>query len=313
MAPAQVTLNGSDFNSVDTLLAAYTGSTVDYLTLVATECIWRWFYTESPTSCVTFNITQGEVYSLQVYSVGGRTGSFVITVALSPPNDAFSAAVTTFPATGITLGASYEAGEPISRLLYISAGSVWYRFTAPAASIFATVRCFLMVFCVSLRIILCSLCMHLYVCLLVVTTCAVWLEFSPQVSLEGSDFYTVMTVFTGTSVDALTQVASRSTCGNKEGRWSCVVLRVVPGTTYSIQVDGLSQGFVAIDVTFEFTPSNDAFSGAVTTFPATDSTLGTTLESGEPLAGTGASGSLWFRFTAPVASTSATVRRDGIA
>ena len=55
-------------------------------------------------------------------------------------------------------------------------------------------------------------------------------------------------------------------------------------------------------------PPNDMFVGAPTTFPATGSTLGATLETGEPLAGAGASGSVWFRFTAKASAASANVR-----
>ncbi len=129
----------------------------------------------------------------------------------------------------------------------------------------------------------------------------------------GSDFDTLLAVYTGTAVNALTLVSSNDNCASGEVT-SCATFSVTAGTTYSVQVDGVggAKGAVSIGVTFVTTvpaPANDLFSNAVTTFPATGSKLGATLETGEPLAGTGASGSVWYRLTAPVASTSANVSR----
>ena len=126
-----------------------------------------------------------------------------------------------------------------------------------------------------------------------------------QVSLAGSDFDTVLAVYTGGAVNALTLVATNDNCPGGNDSSSCTTLAVVPGMNYSIQVDGTDgfQGKVAIAVTFVWAaPRNDAFSTAMTTFPATGTTLGATLQTGEPQAvpGMGASGSVWYRFTAPV-------------
>jgi hypothetical protein len=128
-SPLQVTLTGNDF---DTLLAVYTGTAANALTLVANNdnCTSE----GSVPSCasVTLTCTQGMVYSLQVDGVGGSKGSFVIAMIAwdAPSNDAFSAAVTTFPATGSTLGASLEPGEREAVPGKGASGSVWYRFTA---------------------------------------------------------------------------------------------------------------------------------------------------------------------------------------
>jgi hypothetical protein len=124
----QVTLNGSNF---DTLLAAYTGAAVSTLTTVANNdnCT-----TGGPAaSCVTFAVTRGTVYSLQVDGVRGAQGTVRIAVSFvwaTPPNDAFSAAVTTLPATGTTLGASLEPGERGAVPGKGASGSVWYGFKA---------------------------------------------------------------------------------------------------------------------------------------------------------------------------------------
>ncbi len=134
-----------------------------------------------------------------------------------------------------------------------------------------------------------------------------------QVTLAGSDFNTLLAVYTGTVVSSLTRVAFNDDCAPEETT-SCATFSVVPGTSYSIQVDGGrgSRGAVRIAVTS--TPLNDAFSAAerARTFTTTGTTLGATLQPGEPALGSGASGSVWYWFTIPVdsgtAAASATVR-----
>ncbi len=142
MSP-QVTLSGT----FDTLLAAYTGTILRNLSLLASNdnCTTG----GSPgTSCVTFNVTQGTVYRLQVDGAGGSKGNVAIAVAFvwtAPPNDAFSSALSTFPATGTTLGATLEAGEVLAGFAGTRCigKSVWYKYTAPAlASSSRTLVCF---------------------------------------------------------------------------------------------------------------------------------------------------------------------------
>ncbi len=133
-----------------------------------------------------------------------------------------------------------------------------------------------------------------------------------QVTLAGSGYDTLLAVYTGTAVNSLTLVSSNDNCASGL-MTSCATFSVTAGTTYSVQVDGAggAKGAVSIGVTFMVpAPPNDLFSAAVTTFPATGSTLGATLETGEPLVRTGASGSVWYRFTASVGSTTATVRTN---
>ncbi len=124
----QVDLTGSSF---DTLLAAYTGTDVGHLSLVASNdnCT-----SGSSSSCVTFSIVQGTVYRLQV---GGAVASMdmvaiAVTVWATPANDAFSAAGTTLPANGTTLGATMETGERVAIVGRGASGSVWYSFSAAA-------------------------------------------------------------------------------------------------------------------------------------------------------------------------------------
>jgi hypothetical protein len=124
------------------------------------------------------------------------------------------------------------------------------------------------------------------------------------VTLAGSDFDTLLAVYTGAAVNALTRVANNDDC-NTSVSTSCVTFNVVPGTNYSVQVDGslAKRGTVRIAVTFGWaTPANDAFSTPFSPWQSSGkgTTLGATLESWEPLAGSGASGSVWYRFTAEV-------------
>jgi hypothetical protein len=122
-----------------------------------------------------------------------------------------------------------------------------------------------------------------------------------QITLAGSEFDTLLAVYTGAAVNALTRVASNDNCNTGEVT-SCIAFSVQEGMVYSVQVDGINgaKGILNIaDLKFTWAaPSNDAFSAAVTAFPATGTTRGATLQTGEPRPGTGASGSVWHRFTA---------------
>ena len=125
----QVSLAGSDF---DTLLAVFTGAAVDALTLAAynDNCV-----SDVLTSCVTLKVAAGTSYAIKVtggYGVSGAVSIAVSFVWAAPPNDAFSAAGTTFPATGTTLGATLQAGEWAAMLKKGASGSVWFNFTAQA-------------------------------------------------------------------------------------------------------------------------------------------------------------------------------------
>jgi hypothetical protein len=95
-------------------------------------------------SCVSFTASASTTYYLQADGWQGAKGtvSAAVTVSGGPPapsNDAFAAAGATFPATGTTVGATPETGEP--RASGAAAGaSVWWRFAAPPSVTSATVR-----------------------------------------------------------------------------------------------------------------------------------------------------------------------------
>ena len=132
-------------------------------------------------------------------------------------------------------------------------------------------------------------------------------------TLAGSNFDTILALYTGVAVNALTLVSRNNDCEASETTvtYSCLTVNITPGTTYWVQVDGQprERGNAVIALNTFASQPNDAFSTATTMLQASGSTQGATMETGEPRAGAGASGSVWFRFTAPVASTLATVRR----
>jgi len=127
--------------------------------------------------------------------------------------------------------------------------------------------------------------------------------------------FTLMHVYTGTAVDALTAV--------KEGPNGCapgarVDLPVVQGQTYRIAIDGIEVGAGLADqggftLTWTGPPDNDAFAAAKPLAgTATGATTGTNVsaskEAGEPNhAGTLGGASVWYSWTAP---TTAIVRFD---
>lgn len=99
-------------------------------------------------------------------------------------------------------------------------------------------------------------------------THSIWYTWTPSsdgwatISLEGSDFDTLLGVYTGGAVNALTRVAS-----NDDGNdlWSIVTLHVAAGTTYRIRVDGFGSNVGTVDVHLSevANPPNDDFANAI--------------------------------------------------
>ena len=117
----------------DTLLAVYTGSAVENLTLVAEND------DADPTierSLVSFRATAGTEYHIAVDGFGGKRILAKMSWHPAPLNDNIADA---FPLTGrsgdieaTTVGATWEWGEP-----YYTDVSVWYRWTAPETGSFS--------------------------------------------------------------------------------------------------------------------------------------------------------------------------------
>src|SRR6185369_13369771 len=123
------------------------------------------------------------------------------------------------------------------------------------------------------------------------------------VDTVGSNFDTLLAVYRGTSVTALTAVASNDdiVSGNLQSR---VTFTPVAGTTYRIAVDGYGGASGSVVLTLSQIPSNDNFAFCEFTGGAngsvTGSTRAATKETGEPNhAGNSGGHSIWYCWTAP--------------
>jgi hypothetical protein len=132
--------------------------------------------------------------------------------------------------------------------------------------------------------------------------------FSGLVTLDtfGSNFSTLLGVYTGEQVAGLTPIVSSSFS-------SPISFSATAGTTYRIAVDGFnfgsgaSTGNLVLNLSLIAPPANDNFASAPTLLGDTVSTTGTNVgasaEPGEPAhAGITATRSVWWTWTAPVSS-----------
>ena len=120
---------GSGF---DTLLAVYTGTAVNGLTLVASKDD-----ISNPTnlqSRVTFSATAGTVYRIAVDGFNGAAGNIFLTINQTLANDSFTGYVFLGGSSGsirsTDVGATKEPGEP-NHAGNPGGHSIWYRWTAP--------------------------------------------------------------------------------------------------------------------------------------------------------------------------------------
>jgi len=138
------------------------------------------------------------------------------------------------------------------------------------------------------------------------------------VSTVGSNFDTILAVYTGTTLAGLTRVASDDDSGGS--LTSLVSFAVTTGTTYQIAVDGYgaSSGNITLNTSFvaaPLPPANDDFANASVlsgmSATATGANQTATKETGEPNhAGNTGGHSVWWSWTAPVSGT-ATITTDG--
>jgi hypothetical protein len=129
---------------------------------------------------------------------------------------------------------------------------------------------------------------------------------SGKVSLNtaGSNFDTMLEVFTGNSVSALTPIAANDDV-SRYNLTSALTFTAVAGTTYHIAVDGYggASGSIALNLSETAAPVNDAFANATQlvgrgiTWNGTN--IGATVETGEPYQlGMRGGASVWFTWTA---------------
>lgn len=194
-------------SELDTVLAAYTGSAVNALTLVASDDQSRCGGVAGNQSNVSFAVTNGVTYQIAVdgYRYFGDllpdSGRITLNLAFAT-NDSFAGRVpltgTNVTVTGNNSAATKEttAGEP-NHAGDDGGKSLWWSWTAPVSGL-VTVR-----------------------------TC-------------GSDFDTLLAVYTGIAVNTLTPVASNDdsdSCGSGSTR-SWLQFTAIAGITYQIAVDG---------------------------------------------------------------------------
>lgn len=187
---------GTAGSSFDTLLAVYTGSSVSALTLVAANDDNG----RSRQSSVTFNALAGQTYRIAVDGYNGASGSVALkwteTFGSAPANDAFASATAITRASGTVSGSNRFASK--------ETGEPSHAATAGSAS--------------------------------------VWWKITPtrsrriRLNTAGSNFDTLLAVYTGSAVGQLTPIASNDDAGNT--LQSSVSFSASAGTTYYIAVDG---------------------------------------------------------------------------
>lgn len=127
----------------------------------------------------------------------------------------------------------------------------------------------------------------------------------------GTNFDTILAVYTGSAVNALTPVGSDDESGGNGA--SVVGFNATAGTTYKIAVDGYAGGGAPASGMFDLAispaPPNDNFASAMTLSGRhvarnTDTNAGASKELGEPNHSQNAAGvSIWYSWTAPSSGT----------
>jgi hypothetical protein len=125
----------------------------------------------------------------------------------------------------------------------------------------------------------------------------------------GSAFDTLLGVYRGAAVDALTVVAASDDVSSTVVT-SRASFAATAGTTYVIAVDGYrgASGAVRLSWSSVVGPANDLFASAIALTGASGTadgtTVGATKEAGEPShAGNAGGASVWYRWTAPADAT----------
>jgi len=262
---------GSEF---DTVLAVYTGQSVDALTEAGANDDFI-----SGLSELRIRVTTGETYHIAVDGYEEAAGDIVLNLDLftidpaGPPNDDFVAArgingLFFVEAFAYTIGATGESGEPNHAGTSLPNRSIWYRYTAPGAG---------------------------------------------RVSLDTlfSDFDTTLAVYTGPNQTNLSLVAENDDSAEFGGLISSLEFEASAGQDYWIAVAGFAgeTGLVELFLFNELNaappPANDAFQQAFTLTGESGAENGlTTFASGEPgepdHAGVAEPlNSLWWRWTSP--------------
>jgi len=262
--PLHVTTCTRDGN-LDTLLAVYTGSSVEALAPLASDDDSSHDNCRASDSEVELSVVAGTTYRIAVDGKAGSSGDFRLSLQGTPANDQFENArlVNAYLTTasnrfaGKQPGEGDHAGNP-------GGASVWFKWTAPSSGPISIGAC-------------------------------------------GSGTDTLLAVYTGAFLNALTPVASNDDAGGICGSRSQLSFDAVAGTTYRIAVDGKAGAQGALELLLYDLPSNDDFAaahplGSLTAGYQLGSTLLASKEPGEPNhAGSPGGHSVWFSWT-PVVS-----------
>ena len=251
--------HGSNF---DTLLAVYTGSSVDSLTEIASNDDDK-----SPNfnSGLSFVAQAGVEYQVAVDGFGGAAGEIVLNWNLDPVpvNDNFIDRILLSGISGEVTGtnerATREPGEP-DHAGYWGNGSVWWKWVAPATG-------------------------------------------SATFDAQGGTFLTLLGIYTGSSVDNLTVVAS-----DASPNYTSASFTAHSGVEYQIAVDGSNIYVINNNIVLNWSLSpgvfNDDFIDRIEISGSSGQTTGTNVEasqeSGEPdHAGRVGGASVWWKWIAP--------------
>ncbi|HWY76108.1 MAG TPA: immunoglobulin domain-containing protein, partial [Verrucomicrobiae bacterium] len=185
-------------SSFDTLLAVYTGNSLNALTLVASNDNLG---PGTLQSRVNFSATAGTVYRIAVDGANGAKGNIILTLNQTIGNDNFAfcefVGGVSGSVYGSNAGATKESGEP-DHAGNAGGASIWYCWTAPI---------------------------------------------NGQVTFDtiGSTFDTLLAVYTGSAVNALTPIASNDNIDAAGGDLqSRVTFNAIGLTMYHIAIDGFN-------------------------------------------------------------------------
>ncbi|MGD1714648.1 S8 family serine peptidase [Dapis sp. BLCC M172] len=263
---ATVDTFGSNF---DTVLAAYTGDSVSNLTEIASNDDSASNFLQSE---IVFDAAEGTTYHFVVDGFSDETGNIVLNLLQTTTevgNDNFSNSSPLIGSSAnveaFNFDATTEDGEPLHAENELEENG----------------------------------------------GSSVWWNWTAPTSglvtitTNGSDFDTVLGIYTGDSVSDLTEVASNDDAG--EGLQSLVTFEAFEGTNYKIAVDGYlgEQGNIVLDLLQQTTPiSNDNFADSATLTgiadTATASNVNASKEAGEPNHAENDGGSsIWWNWTAP--------------
>lgn len=276
---AEFHLHLSDF---DTTLSAYNGTALNTLEAVAQNddafdyfpLVSRWVF-RGDQSHLRFPAQAGVRYHIAVDGTGGTTGNLRLNWSLhpAPANDNFAQAQVLTGSEGFltthNIGAKKEPGEP-NHATNAGSASIWFRWTAPAsgATRFYTLN---------------------------------------SLTEASTPLDTLLGIYTGERVDALTQIAAND--NNGTSLRSLAQFNAVAGMTYHIAVDtkagGTNQNHGRIVLTWvNGVPTNNNLAAATRLSGACgmvqEHNTFATKESSEPaIDGNAGGASIWYVWTAP--------------